>query len=675
MTVCNMTIEGGGRAGMIAPDETTFAWVARARRQVDDPTWRDAARPTTARRSTREIIVDATALSPQVTWGTTPEMVVGVTDAVPEPPGPTATSARCTTWTCEAGTPIQEITLDRVFIGSCTNTRIGDLRAAAEVVEGRKVAARRRRDGRPGLRAGQGAGRGRGPRRGLPRRRLRLARRGLLDVPGHEPRHRRARRALRLDVEPQLRGPPGPRRPHAPRLARRWPPRPPSRATSSTSGSGAERMEADRDDHRARSSVLERDDVDTDQIIPKQFLKRVERTGFGEFLFYDWAKEPGWDLPRNPILVTGAQLRLRLQPRARAVGASRTTASRRSSRRRSPTSSRRTARRSGCCRSQLPPTTVEAIAEAGEAQVDLDAQEVRWAGGTRALRDRPRDQAPAAQRPRRHRADARSRTTRSPPTSATASAPARSRPRCRMSTSDVGRRRPTTASRRRRSRWAAASPRPPRAARRRARCSTPAAAPAASPSCCSSACRRGASSRVDADADDGRARRASASPATARRGRPARPRRAASCAASRSTRSSPARRSTGSLDHDALFARLGRGAEARRRASARSAGARATSPTSRAIADRLDPGAPPHAWNVRRTAEDPRAASERSGFTDVAGVAAAEAGHRRRSRSPYLGDVILGPYVQRLPERRARCRSHSACWTSSTTRRSSTTSA
>src|ERR671936_981570 len=53
-------------------------------------------------------------------------------------------------------------------------------------------------------------------------------------------------------------------------------------------------------------SVLDRADVDTDQIVPKQFLKRVERTGFGEFLFYDWAQEPGWDLPRNPILVTGA---------------------------------------------------------------------------------------------------------------------------------------------------------------------------------------------------------------------------------------------------------------------------------------------------------------------------------------------------------------------------------
>src|SRR5436309_10628051 len=54
-----------------------------------------------------------------------------------------------------------------------------------------------------------------------------------------------------------------------------------------------------------RVSVLNRDDVDTDQIVPKQFLKRVERTGYGEYLFYDWAKEPGWDLPKNPILATG----------------------------------------------------------------------------------------------------------------------------------------------------------------------------------------------------------------------------------------------------------------------------------------------------------------------------------------------------------------------------------
>ena len=97
-------------------------------------------------------------------------------------------------------------------------------------------------------------------------------------------------------------------------------------------------------------SVLDRADVDTDQIIPKQFLKRVERTGFGEFLFYDWKQEPGWDLPPNPILAAGPNFgcgSAASTPRGR----SRTTASARSSRPASPTSSSPTARRSACCRS------------------------------------------------------------------------------------------------------------------------------------------------------------------------------------------------------------------------------------------------------------------------------------------------------------------------------------
>ena len=96
---------------------------------------------------------------------------------------------------------------------------------------------------------------------------------------------------------------------------------------------------------------LDRADVDTDQIIPKQFLKRVERTGFGEFLFYDWAKEPGWDLPRQPDPRRRAQLRLRVLARARAVGAGGLRLPRASWRRASPTSSTPTARRSGCSRS------------------------------------------------------------------------------------------------------------------------------------------------------------------------------------------------------------------------------------------------------------------------------------------------------------------------------------
>ncbi len=128
-------------------------------------------------------------------------------------------------------------------------------------------------------------------------------------------------------------------------------------------------------------SVLARDDVDTDQIIPKQFLKRVERTGFGEFLFYDWAKEPGWDLPRTQILVTG-----------RNFGCG-------SSREHAPwaledygfkaiiATSFADIFRSNCTKIgllpvALDPASVQAIAAAGHCQVDLAAQEVRWDGGS-----------------------------------------------------------------------------------------------------------------------------------------------------------------------------------------------------------------------------------------------------------------------------------------------------
>jgi 3-isopropylmalate/(R)-2-methylmalate dehydratase small subunit len=124
-------------------------------------------------------------------------------------------------------------------------------------------------------------------------------------------------------------------------------------------------------------SVLNRDDVDTDQIIPKQFLKRVERTGFGEFLFYDWAKQPGWELPHNPILLAG-----------RNFGCG-------SSREHAPWAledygfqaiiapSFADIFRSHCTKIgllpvELSPEACAEIAEAGEAQVDLAAQEVRW---------------------------------------------------------------------------------------------------------------------------------------------------------------------------------------------------------------------------------------------------------------------------------------------------------
>jgi 3-isopropylmalate/(R)-2-methylmalate dehydratase large subunit len=155
MTVCNMTIEGGGRAGMIAPDEKTFAWFTDVERpgapkgaELQDAIegWRSLCTEDGASFDT-EIAIDASAISPQVTWGTNPGMVRAVTEKVPgpdeydSPADREATERALHYMALEPGTPIEEIGLDRVFIGSCTNSRIGDLRAAAEVVAGRKVAS------------------------------------------------------------------------------------------------------------------------------------------------------------------------------------------------------------------------------------------------------------------------------------------------------------------------------------------------------------------------------------------------------------------------------------------------------------------------------------------------------------------------------------------------------
>ena len=143
MTVCNMTIEGGGRAGMIAPDDTTFEWV-EGREAAPDPLPLDVLARAAHRRG-RELRPGdpwwtPAQVSPQVTWGTTPGMVVGVSGAVPEPAS--EGDERALEYMALApGTPMSEIRLDRVFIGSCTNSRIGDLREAAEVVKGRRVAS------------------------------------------------------------------------------------------------------------------------------------------------------------------------------------------------------------------------------------------------------------------------------------------------------------------------------------------------------------------------------------------------------------------------------------------------------------------------------------------------------------------------------------------------------
>jgi 3-isopropylmalate/(R)-2-methylmalate dehydratase large subunit len=136
MTICNMSIEAGARAGMVAPDETTVAYL-RERGIAERLEWRDLQSDADAVFD-REVEIDVAEIRPQVTWGTNPGMVASIDDAVPEPADEAAERALADMGR-EAGTPIREIAVDRVFIGSCTNSRIEDLRVAAAVVRGRRV--------------------------------------------------------------------------------------------------------------------------------------------------------------------------------------------------------------------------------------------------------------------------------------------------------------------------------------------------------------------------------------------------------------------------------------------------------------------------------------------------------------------------------------------------------
>ena len=151
MTVCNMSIEGGARAGLIAPDDTTFDYI-RGRPQVPQDATFDAAveqwrtLPTDPGATYDKVVeIDASTLEPFVTWGTNPGMVVPVTGRVPDPASweseadRTAAERALVYMGLEPETPIQEIAIDRVFLGSCTNARLEDLRNAAAVIKGHKV--------------------------------------------------------------------------------------------------------------------------------------------------------------------------------------------------------------------------------------------------------------------------------------------------------------------------------------------------------------------------------------------------------------------------------------------------------------------------------------------------------------------------------------------------------
>ena len=153
MTVCNMTIEAGARAGLIACDQITLEYVNGRPFAPQGDTWDQAVASWSDLHSDtdavfdRDILIDAGDIAPQVTWGTSPEMVCSVNSKIPDPtmePDPIKAGGMQTALDymgLQANTPFDQVLLDKIFIGSCTNSRIEDLRAAATVVKGRKVAA------------------------------------------------------------------------------------------------------------------------------------------------------------------------------------------------------------------------------------------------------------------------------------------------------------------------------------------------------------------------------------------------------------------------------------------------------------------------------------------------------------------------------------------------------
>jgi len=152
MTVCNMTIEAGARAGLIACDQTTLDYVKGRPFSPKGEHWELATSSWSDLHSDadavfdREVVIDAKGIAPQVTWGTSPEMVCSIDKSIPDPakeldPVKSSGMQKALDYMgLEANTPIEQVFLDKIFIGSCTNARIEDLRAAAKVVQGRKVA-------------------------------------------------------------------------------------------------------------------------------------------------------------------------------------------------------------------------------------------------------------------------------------------------------------------------------------------------------------------------------------------------------------------------------------------------------------------------------------------------------------------------------------------------------
>lgn len=146
MTICNMSIEAGARAGMIAPDETTFAYLKGRPYAPQGADWDRAVaewkqlKTDPGAKFDKQVTIDATQLEPMITFGTNPGMVTGITARVPERPGDAVFAKALSYMGLQPGEPLREKPVQVVFIGSCTNARLSDLEAAAKVLKGRKVA-------------------------------------------------------------------------------------------------------------------------------------------------------------------------------------------------------------------------------------------------------------------------------------------------------------------------------------------------------------------------------------------------------------------------------------------------------------------------------------------------------------------------------------------------------
>ncbi|KAH7562954.1 aconitase family-domain-containing protein [Bipolaris maydis] len=368
MSICNMSIEGGARAGMIAPDQTTIDYLKGRPLvpKVDSPEWNKACSYWLALKSDEgakyeiEVLIDAKDIAPTVSWGTSPQDVVPITGVVP---GPDDFHDEVKKQACKralkymgltAGTPMQDIPLDKIFIGSCTNARIEDLRSAARIAEGKKVAANIKRamvvpgsglvkqqaeaEGldkvftdagfewreagcsmcvgmnpdilSSGERCASTSNRNFEGRQGAGGRthlmspamaaaaaivgNLADVRKLALQTPGQA----KSSPKIKLDAHVE---PPASRE-NSHKIMDQPTPEP-QHTTSNTASTGGVPFGISMfKTLRGYAAPMDIANVDTDAIIPKQFLKTIKRSGLGNALFHAWRYEPGTD-KENPSFV------------------------------------------------------------------------------------------------------------------------------------------------------------------------------------------------------------------------------------------------------------------------------------------------------------------------------------------------------------------------------------